>query len=498
MHFVKKLDSQCLLPVGLTAVLLFAGYLRCINIQQSLWLDELHTAWVVSGNVDDIVDRAATGYTLATYFFLPYLSTRYFGQTEFALRLPSLIASLLLVVVVYNFAYQTTRSNLAGFGAAMLVAIEPNCIFYGQEARCYAVLQLIAMMQIAAAWQLWTRPSKGGARFIFVLCGLLLFAIHPTGVLQLVALATTYLVGLTLGHRWKQPWHQWLYDQLMLLLVLLMMGFAISQDLTRHREQWAAIVHPISMPQLFENFPLLFAFILASLAASPQYQKSADGVVIPPRTSILLLSAFVIPLAIALVATMVELAPLFHTRYVICTVAPSAVLVCWLLRQVRPPFMRLIATAVIVALLTAFYGWDFQAATNRFQDWRQAIGQINAGREPRLVYLRSGFMEAKNLEIDAAKWKPLWLSPVKSIYRIDNKPVYPLPTANAGRLTAQQATTLLAAGGAWFLVCGTPDSVEEFLEELTESMKANGLSARAKVTPYGDVSVVRVYDVVRP
>ncbi|MFP6620039.1 MAG: hypothetical protein VB877_11885 [Pirellulaceae bacterium] len=47
--------------VGLLLIMLLAATLRAQHVSDPLWLDELHTAWVVEDGIGDVAGRAAAG-----------------------------------------------------------------------------------------------------------------------------------------------------------------------------------------------------------------------------------------------------------------------------------------------------------------------------------------------------------------------------------------------------------------------------------------------------
>jgi hypothetical protein len=118
-------DHWLLLPI-----LLLATLLRLWQINESLWLDELHSAWVVSAGVAEIVERAQIGNQSPLYFYLPWATTSLFGMNEWVLRLPSLVAGVGFVTLAYWLAYQFTRSLIAASAGAILAALDHNFLYW--------------------------------------------------------------------------------------------------------------------------------------------------------------------------------------------------------------------------------------------------------------------------------------------------------------------------------------------------------------------------------
>jgi uncharacterized membrane protein len=187
-------DHWLLLPI-----LLLATLLRLWQINESLWLDELHSAWVVSAGASEIAERAQIGNQSPLYFYLLWATTSLFGMSEWALRLPSLVAGVGLVAIAYGLVYQFTRSPIAAGACSLLVAMDHNFLFYATEARPYAGVQLLAAVQLAIFWKLQTGMTVR-RRVAFVVSTIGLFYLHYTAIL-LVAGEVVYFLQRACSRR---------------------------------------------------------------------------------------------------------------------------------------------------------------------------------------------------------------------------------------------------------------------------------------------------------
>src|SRR5688572_14871390 len=86
---IRRTNQAWLLIAGVVALALF---LRWPQMNESLWLDELHTSWTVGESWQEIYRRAEIGNHSPLYFFLPKLAKELLGFRETTVRLPSLIA----------------------------------------------------------------------------------------------------------------------------------------------------------------------------------------------------------------------------------------------------------------------------------------------------------------------------------------------------------------------------------------------------------------------
>src|SRR4051794_14964681 len=94
-------DWPLVTAVGIGVVALA---LRIPPLGDSLWLDELHTAWCAIGPLDEVASRAALGNQSPVFFGLEWLLVGVVGESEVALRLPSLLAGTLLPLAVFLLA----------------------------------------------------------------------------------------------------------------------------------------------------------------------------------------------------------------------------------------------------------------------------------------------------------------------------------------------------------------------------------------------------------
>lgn len=142
---------------ALLAILVLAAFLRLYKIDaQSLWYDEGNSARIAERSLQLIVEGAAGDIHPPLYYILLKYWRAVFGEGEAALRALSALAGVLTV----GFAYLIGRdmfSRRVGLIAAFLYAVMPFAVYYGQEARMYALLALCAA---ASTWALFRALSS--------------------------------------------------------------------------------------------------------------------------------------------------------------------------------------------------------------------------------------------------------------------------------------------------------------------------------------------------
>ncbi|MGC9356223.1 MAG: glycosyltransferase family 39 protein [Anaerolineae bacterium] len=122
----------------LILAVLVGGMLRLIGLdRKSIWLDESATAMFASGTVQEITSPGGDPHPPLYYLIMHYWSD--LGKGEFLLRLPSAIAGILTIPLMYWLVREWSDERAALVGA-WLLALAPMHLWYSQEARMYALV----------------------------------------------------------------------------------------------------------------------------------------------------------------------------------------------------------------------------------------------------------------------------------------------------------------------------------------------------------------------
>jgi uncharacterized membrane protein len=132
----------------LTAIIGLALVLRCWNIKQSFWWDEIWSTMTYAKADSLWMALSSLGYYFNNhilYSLLAHSSITLLGESEFSARLPALVMGLLSIVVAFQFV----RKHLGEYCAlicAFLLAISAFHIDHSTEARGYSGLALFALL----------------------------------------------------------------------------------------------------------------------------------------------------------------------------------------------------------------------------------------------------------------------------------------------------------------------------------------------------------------
>lgn len=115
---------------------------------QSLWLDEVFTARVAPESVAAILRAIRSDLdTPPLHPLLVHLFIVVFGGSDFVLRLPSALASIAAIPLMYALA-RRVLGEPAALVAAFVMACSPFAVYYAQEARMYGLMLTTTLLTL--------------------------------------------------------------------------------------------------------------------------------------------------------------------------------------------------------------------------------------------------------------------------------------------------------------------------------------------------------------
>jgi hypothetical protein len=449
------------LALGAAAlVTIFAAVLRMSGSGDSLWLDELHTAWVVADDLRDIPARAKLGNQSALYFYLPRMASRVGSPSELSLRAPSLIAGIAIVPAIYFVVSAITKRPLAGLAAALISTVDFDFVWYSVEARVYSLVQLLSLVHLAICWRLLARPTLP-LRIAAVLLAVVLFYLHYTAALLFAAELVAYGV-LSVRRAWRPAYRP---AQLALDCAIAALLCAPTAphlvEIARVRENWLSIVDRVATTRALALPLAPLAAGAAALGALAILRRVRGPFSIDARMSVLALMTYAVPIAIAWAATEFAGAGLLLKRYVICASLAPPLAAGLLVGASGARYARAVAAIAVIAtavvLSSPAHDWLLTGAIapHTREDWRSAVAHVVEadpyGRYPALV--RSGFIEADDrydsrLETE----REYCLAPVRGVYRLGREQLTaPLPTSRVPKLENSLLAEIEHRRGAWLI-----------------------------------------------
>ena len=193
-------------------LLLLASALRLQRIAaQSLWFDEGWSAWAaIQPTLAQALLADATNPPL--YYLLLNFSTGFLGDSEFSLRLPSLLITLLLIVLTWQLALRCCGRRAAWL-AMWLATCSAPLWWAAQEARMYALLALLTLA-LLLAWQRLLRRPDWRVWLLLLSCETLILYTHNTGPVFALWLNLAMVLHWLVCRSLRRPdWRAWLAGQ---------------------------------------------------------------------------------------------------------------------------------------------------------------------------------------------------------------------------------------------------------------------------------------------
>jgi mannosyltransferase len=207
---------------ALSLIILFCAALRFYHLgSASLWSDEIFSRYYVDlfGLHYLLSDGLSKETNPPTYYLLLQGWMAVWGYSEAALRSLSALASTLCVPVAYLLGRELGGKSRA-LTAALLCALCPMSVYFGQEARVYALLMLASSVALwaAAVFQRDARSPK--AVWWYLLSATLCLYLHVTGLLFVAACTgAVWLSLLRKGVSARRARPKWLALNALVLLL---------------------------------------------------------------------------------------------------------------------------------------------------------------------------------------------------------------------------------------------------------------------------------------
>ncbi len=503
----------------------------CVGVgssRVSLWVDELHTEWTISGSIEEITPRAAAGNQSPAFFVgirpLYRTLTALGVQPEVALRLPSVLAVAMIIAAIGWCGFYSRWPVEAVWLGCLWLALDWVQLFYTTEARPYATVQLLTLLAWMVIIRLVTdRPngeqaSQGvSSRLAIAWCllGISSIACHATSLLPILTSWTVATGWIAIYKRKIADVTKWS------ICGASVAGFFVlwirTGGLWEKRENWASFAGDSSLANLWSLFPQLPIVLVcaALLMVVATYNRMAGNksVTASKRAEIMVWSAaFIGPIIAVWLLTRLEIAPLMHRRYVVASLAPLALIAASLTSCFQTRTVRWLVVASILGGMMVTQGTQAELARGRLtpwqrlEGWRQVSEHIEASCESTdAIWCASQLIEGntKRLPLDDAVDQYL-AYPLRGIYapsKIPQSQIHALindPQRWADQIFAP-ATSTDAQMQVWFVYRGIASDLNRRIAVL--SAKPQAMRYRISITSaaksFGSVSVVRLQAVKR-
>ena len=240
-HSESKRQRGARLLLLLLILLAFARLVWGLDAQ-ALWLDEAfslqraESSWpaLIAGALpltDGVRTVDTTDQHPFAYFVFLGLMLRAAGISEFALRFPAVIASTLLVPVSWALSRRLARigslPHSAPVWVALLVAVNPFYLWFGQEVRMYAQVALLALLSTYLLMRWADAADRVQKRIALAGYAVVVSLLLTTHYFAVMILPVQALVAFqTLG--WRRTRRTLAVIAIFLVLALIPVGMALS------------------------------------------------------------------------------------------------------------------------------------------------------------------------------------------------------------------------------------------------------------------------------
>jgi uncharacterized membrane protein len=376
-----------------------------VATSRGLWVDEaisVSQAQMPFGKMIEAMETTDVHPPL--HHAILWVVVRLFGTSELAVRLPSLIAGVALVPVMF-WVGSVIYDRRTGWIAAVLTTIAPFAVWYSQEARMYSQFMLLAALAIGAQ-VLAVRRGRWYDWGLYAVATALLFWTQYFGIMPILVQQAGFAWALWRARRQQNRRRALATGWAASALVI---GLLVAPVLPVLRAEYAAYAHrgigivpsqagagssalgggvsiysvgadliwaffgyhaDSAMVQIAALWPLLMLLAFVMLG------RGRSG------PSLLLLALVVVPMT-ALFVIGARRSDLFELRY-FCGAVPAMLLLA--ARVLTATTVRRTAVVVTATVLTAVMALglvdqQLNGANPRLYDFKGAFGHIRAGAE---------------------------------------------------------------------------------------------------------------------
>ena len=359
-------------------------------LRSPLWLDETSSYWQISHGFGQILSRR--GEVSAAYPYILWLTSRITGTSEIALRVPSILAMLAAVFLLYRAARELFGRDVA-FITVILFCSHPIVVFAAIDARPYAFGALAINATILALVRLRHRDSNWlAAAFGIGAAASTHFQVLFGAVL--LVLAVCFLATKTGNTRS-------LLRQSAIALAAFVVGFApLLPDLFHLFRNRQAYVFDRTPPRLLELASTLAPGWLAFILGGAVILGVATGT-LALRTRVdrwpFLVSASLglIPILILYGVSAGTSTNIFVARYRLVAIPGIALLWGWLISRINSESLR-VAFCIAVVSAAAVRHFRSPNVNQHGYTWKYAlaVAENNAAPDNATVLICSDFPSA--------------------------------------------------------------------------------------------------------
>lgn len=371
----------------------------------SFWLDETTTYWSAYKGIGAAVSRSQfwPGQN-ALFSLIEAIVIRVGGQSEFVLRLPSLLAALGAVWLLFRLGTRLFDRETAAFSVVVFVSLQ-EMFATAANARPYALGLLLV---VASTWELvrWLDTNRKRNLVLYILLAATVPYFH-------YLFATIFIVhGIYAWYRVRtqgtRPFRQGAFAVLGILILVSPLAWNATQG--KHLSTASSFTSTPDFQELFSaGMPAVLGtgILLGILVGYALYSGlKAEGSAEPGRdVLILLITWFFVPIVVLFAVSRLTAFKVFVSRYYLPAFPALALLVGWGVRHLTQRLRIVVAGSVALTAIASF-GMHHFWVNPYLEDWRGAAKEVRAATidQNTPVLVRTGLIETAkprwNVDID--------------------------------------------------------------------------------------------------
>ncbi|RMG39535.1 MAG: hypothetical protein D6719_13010 [Candidatus Dadabacteria bacterium] len=411
-------------------IVLCATWIWGHRLFESVWLDEALAYWTSSGSLYETVLRAFKYQGQSPlYYVILYFARLVAGNSEFGLRIPSVICTAASAIIVYRLG-NLLLDRLSAISATGIFITLEGSTFAASNVRPYCLALLFSVASIYYLL-LWLLKAKRRALLFYALTYLLAFYSHylygAVGLIHIV-------IFLTFKPRPS-------LNALKVIVILLAMAVLTSPGIyhllyIHNRMNLLAVNGVITTYQLMTSvirpytpIILLLAYLYTIVVTPGKlYLKKAVKTLFSRKLSWILIWLLAPAPLLYLLSVLLSASSLFKEQYTYWTEPAAALVMATLISQIAPEKTKRTLIAIFIITATLF---DFSRSI-RTENYRDAVKYLSTipsvDRTPLLYY--SALVESQNVDWLKNKSHHDYLSAPLYFYRYQD-PLILLPLAPA-------------------------------------------------------------------
>lgn len=372
--FSRVIQSLCAVALLTAISLWFLAY------RAPLWLDETVSYWEINGGFGQIWSRTISGLSFPAYLYVLWVTRAILGNSEAALRLPSVIAMLAAVYVLYRIA----REFFDG-GTALLVCtlfcLQGDVAFAAIDARPYAFAVLATNLSIYALIRWVKEPTALHSILLGMSCAFILY-FHYLYSIILMAFGL-WMVWVLRGQLWSRT--RQLAPAAGTFFLLIAPVLPRLRYVLERRNTYGFADRPRLVEFLWQLVPvpagaflgIFGAFLLLALLAR-QLSVPDRGM---SRNLVLALLLSLVTTGTLYLASVATPMRVFVGRYLLVGVMGTVLVWGFLCSRIRPALLRALL-GVSVALYVGSSTLKSPQASMHGYSWKQALEYAQFIAEP--------------------------------------------------------------------------------------------------------------------